>query len=98
MGLCSYFRRFVKKIADITRPLTGLLKKGASFWGPHQERPFSTLIERLTSSPILSYFDPSAPTVVHPDASSYGVGAVLAQHQQGHDRVIAYASHILSTP
>lgn len=99
LGLCSYFRRFVKQFADIARPLTDLLKKDASFsWGPLQEQAFSTLIERLTTSPILSHFDPSAPTEVRTDASGYGIGAVLAQRQQGHDRVIAYASRLLSTP
>lgn len=28
-------------------------------------------------------------------ASGHSIGAVLAQHQQGHDHVTAYASHLL---
>jgi len=31
LGLCNYYRSFVAKFAEITTPLTMLLKKGSSF-------------------------------------------------------------------
>lgn len=97
LGLCSYFRRFIQGFADIARPLTELLKKNVPFsWGPDQERAFSTLKTRLTTPPILGHFDTSAPTEVRTDASGHGIGAVLAQRQHDQDRVIAYASRLLS--
>uniref|UniRef100_L7LV95 RNA-directed DNA polymerase n=1 Tax=Rhipicephalus pulchellus TaxID=72859 RepID=L7LV95_RHIPC len=97
VGLCSYFRRFVRNFADIARPLTELLKKDATFvWGPEQASAFAELTMRLTSPPILGHFDMSAPTEVRTDASGHGIGAVLAQRQHGSDRVIAYASRLLS--
>lgn len=97
VGLCSYFRRFIKGFADIARPLTDLLKKDATFsWGPEQAAAFATLISRLTSSPVLAHFDVSAPTEVRTDASGHGIGAILSQRQAGCDRVIAYASRLLS--
>lgn len=97
VGLCSYFRRFVRNFAEVARPLTDLLKKDVPFeWGPDQGTAFSQLITLLTTPPILAHFDPSAPTEVRTDASGYGIGAVLAQRQSGHDRVLAYASRLLS--
>lgn len=97
VGLCSYFRRFIRGFADIARPLTALLKKDAVFlWGTEQAESFDTLISLLTTSPILAHFDATAPTEVRTDASGYGIGAVLAQHQSGHECVIAYASRLLS--
>lgn len=99
LGLCSYFRRFVEGFADLARPLTDLLKKDVTFfWGPNQDRAFTTLISKLTTSPVLAHFDVAAPTELRTDASGYGIGAVLSQRQSGQDRVIAYASRLLSTP
>ena len=98
VGLCSYFRRFVKDFAEIARPLTDLLKQDTPFnWGPSQAAAFSKLVTLLTSSPVLAHFDPAAPTEVRTDASGYGIGAVLAQRQRGQNHVIAYASRLLST-
>lgn len=98
VGLCSYFRRFVKDFAIIARPLTHLLKKDTPFfWGADQASSFSQLTTLLTTPPILAHFDPSAPTEVRTDASGHGIGAMLMQHQRGHDRVIAYVSRLLST-
>uniref|UniRef100_L7LYP4 RNA-directed DNA polymerase n=1 Tax=Rhipicephalus pulchellus TaxID=72859 RepID=L7LYP4_RHIPC len=97
VGLCSYFRRFIKNFAEIARPLTDLLKQDATFnWGPSQAAAFTELATLLTPSPVLAHFDPTAPTEVRTDASGYGIGAVLAQRQRGQNRVIAYASRLLS--
>lgn len=97
LGLCSYFRRFVPKFAELAAPLSYLLRKNVPFnWTPECEASFSQLKFLLTSGPILRHFDPSASTEVHTDASSIGVGAVLVQRHQGAQHVIAYASRTLS--
>ncbi|MBW0552166.1 hypothetical protein O181_091881, partial [Austropuccinia psidii MF-1] len=40
---------------------------------------FKILKEAFTTSPILSHFNPSLPTIVETDASDYALGAVLSQ-------------------
>ena len=61
-------------------------------WGEAQQCAFNTLKEKLYSPPVLAYADFSKPFVLHTDASSEGLGAVLYQVQDGQEKVIAYAS------
>ena len=54
-------------------------------------------MQRLcTESPTLAYADFKAPFILHTDASGDGLSAVLYQVQEGHKRVIAYASQSLT--
>ncbi|KAM7283855.1 retrovirus-related Pol polyprotein from transposon 17.6 [Ixodes scapularis] len=78
LGLCAYYRRFVRDFANISAPLTHLTKDDVNFqWGEEQEQAFNELKERLQSPPILGHFDPSAETEVHTDASNDGLGAAV---------------------
>ena len=61
-------------------------------WSELQDNAFNTLKEKLLSPPILAYADFTQPFILHTDASSEGLGAVLYQVQGGVERVIAYAS------
>ncbi|UYV84067.1 hypothetical protein LAZ67_X001053 [Cordylochernes scorpioides] len=96
LGLSSYYRRFIKGYADISRPLNELLCKSSTFkWEEKQENSFESLKRALSSKPVLGHFDESAPTEVHCDASGFGIGAILVQIHEGRERVIAYASRTL---
>ena len=57
---------------------------------------FETLQRLCTEAPVLAYADFKAPFILHTDASSDGLGAVLYQDQDGQRRVTAYASRSLS--
>lgn len=65
-------------------------------WTPSCEEAFKTLIERLTTAPVLGFADSKKPYILHTDASSHGLGATLYQEQDGQMKVIAYASRGLS--
>ena len=65
-------------------------------WTPACQQAFKQVIEALTTAPVLGFADPQKPYVLHTDASTSGLGAVLYQEQEGQLRVIAYASRGLS--
>ena len=106
LGLVGYYRRFIKDFAKVAMPLHGLLvghpkkesrKVSAALtgWTPECEAAFGGLKRALTEAPILAFADFSLPFAVYTDASNRGLGAVLAQTQDGVERVIAYASRSL---
>ncbi|MCG7878904.1 MAG: RNA-directed DNA polymerase, partial [Candidatus Thiodiazotropha endolucinida] len=58
LGLCSYYRRFIPKFAEIAKPLHRLTEKGQKFvWSNECQHAFETLKKHLTESPVLAYPD-----------------------------------------
>lgn len=97
LGLCSYYRRFIKSFADIASPLHKLTKKEAVFdWSPECNEAFEELKRLLTTAPVLAYPIPSGTFTLDTDASQRGIGAVLSQEQIGREKVIAYFSRSLN--
>ena len=97
VGLCSYYRRFVKDFATISSPLHALTRKNASFhWSEDCQEAFEELKCALTSAPILAMPDDESTFILDTDASHSAIGAVLSQNQQGVERVVAYASRKMS--
>ncbi len=97
VGLCSYYRRFVRNFAVVAAPLHALTQKGAVFnWSSECEEAFRSLKHALSSPPIVAHPIFTLPFLLYTDASHDCVGSVLAQMQEGKERVIAYASHALT--
>lgn len=97
LGLCNYYRRFVKNFSLIALPLTNLLKKTIPFkWETTQQQAFDKLIAALTSHPVLRQPDLTKPFVIHTDASGYALGAVLSQWQDGLEYACAFISRTLN--
>ncbi|XP_042563837.1 uncharacterized protein LOC122132932 isoform X2 [Clupea harengus] len=98
LGFVGYYRRFVPSFARKAGPLHALLRgTGGSKtklvdWTPECGKAFEDLKEALLRAPVLAYADFGLPFRVYTDASLHGLGAVLAQVQEGRERVIAYAS------
>jgi hypothetical protein len=98
IGLCSYYRRFIKGFAILARPLTTLTKHDQPFqWGEDEQRSFDALKEKLLTPPILSHPNYQLPFEIHTDASGYGIGAILVQQHKEGERVISYVSRLLSS-
>lgn len=104
LGFVGYYRRFIKDFSKIARPLNHLLAgmgrprgRGSPSiaWDSECETAFRRLKQELLQAPILAYADFNQPFVLYTDASNLGLGAVLAQRQEGVERVIAYASRSL---
>ena len=80
LGLTGYYRKFVPRFADISRPLTTLTKKDAKFeWTSACQKSFELLKEALCGEPILKYADTSKPYILYTDASKFGWAGVLTQ-------------------
>lgn len=65
-------------------------------WTSACQTAFDSLIEKLTTAPVLGFADSKLPYILHTDASTSGLGAALYQEQQGQKRAIAFASRGLS--
>lgn len=98
LGLVGWYRRFVPNFASIAAPLTNLLSKTVTNpipWTNDCETAFTTLKERMCSSPVLQSPDFAARFLVQVDASALGIGAVLAQGNPGEERPVVYLSRKL---
>ena len=99
LGLCSYYRRYVKHFSNLARPLHRLTELDRQFvWNEECQKAFESLKLALTTAPILGYPSSDGPFVLDCDASNEGVGAVLSQVQDDQEKVIGYFSKTLSRP
>lgn len=100
IGLCSWYRRFIKDFSTLVSPINDLLKGRRKSqpisWTDAAELSFVTIKKLLISAPILTQPDFSEPFIVQSDASNTGLGGCLTQEIDGEERVIAYASRSLS--
>ena len=97
LGLCGYYRRFVRQFSDIAAPLHAMTKKNRVFeWTADCQKAFNMLKTCLVSSPVLSLPRDGGGYILDTDASEHGIGAVLSQVQDGEERVLAYASRLFS--
>lgn len=66
-------------------------------WRKEHQQTLEDLIDCLTSAPVMAFPNYEKPFILHTDASSEGLGAVLYQKQEdGNLRVVAYGSRSLS--
>jgi hypothetical protein len=93
LGFTNFYRRFIRKYAKVTLPLTELLKKteasprgkkGAHTvkweWTREAELAFRKLKRTFTEAPILQHFDPAKPIILQTDASGFAIAGILNQY------------------
>ena len=97
LGLVGYYRRFIKKFSDKGAPLNALLHKDHPWsWTPQCQEAFKLLKGEISRKPVSAYLDFSKPFRLYTDVSNVGLGAILAQKQEGKERIICCASRTLN--
>lgn len=97
LGMVNYYRKFIPGIAEVTHPLTEILKKGRRFQlGPEQLSSIRKCREILTTQPLLAFPDFQRTFKITTDASAVAIGAVLSQNFVEGEKPIAYAGRKLN--
>lgn len=97
LGLCSYYRRFIRNFSVVAKPLTNLTCKDSPLvWDSKCQTAFDELKSCLTGPEIMAYPKAGASFILDTDACDVGIGAVLSQVSDGQEKVIAYASRTLN--
>ena len=97
LGMINQFNKFSPRIADLTQPLRELLSaRNVWQWSPKHDLAFAALKQVITKPSTLALYNPQVATKISTDASSYGLGAVLLQEEQGSWKPVAFASKALT--
>ena len=98
LGLCSYYRKQIKGLSIITKPLFDLTKNDSKLvWTNACQTAFDSLKRALTGAPVMALpRTDGGQFILDVDACNYGIGGVLSQLQDGEELVIAYASRSLN--
>jgi hypothetical protein len=104
MGLIGYYRKFINHYAEKTKVLQDLMTFAANNkvrklwkWDKIHQECFIMMKNLLISTPILSYPMTDCMFILDTDACFNSTGAVLSQLQNGEEKIIEYASNILTT-
>ena len=101
LGICNYYRRFIKEYAKKARVLEQLCGSNNNKklnWTSELELAFEEMKNALITSPVLCFPDMKRDFILDTDASFDTIGAVLAQKDdQGKERVVAYGSRSMNS-
>ena len=103
LGMVGYFRKHIANFSK--KPLYQLLKKTTDSktsskssvrWKLQHQDSLDQLLLSLVKPPILGYPDYTLEFILHVDASTKALGAVLLQYQEDELKVIGYGSRTLT--
>ena len=99
LGMVNYYAKFFPNVSTHLFPLYALLKKEHGWkWDKECQHAFVLIKKMLSSTQVLTPYDPKLPLRLAADASAYGLGAVLSHEwPDGSERPIAFASRTLAS-
>jgi hypothetical protein len=99
LGAIGFYRAYILCFSLLAGALTKLLRKAEEWvWGEKQEKAFQDLKCALLADTCLDLPNMDEEFVISCDASTDGLGAVLAQQGDKGLRPIAFASRLLRAP
>lgn len=98
LGLCNFYRRFIRGYSLLAKPLTDLTKKENLWdWTTACQQVFESLKTAIRSDPVLRHFDLRRTVYIEVDLSDYVSGGVLMQRDdEGKLHPIAFFSRKLT--
>jgi RNase H-like domain found in reverse transcriptase len=98
LRVLGYQCQFIPRFVHIAKPLTTLLKKDHPFlWTKKCTEAINTLINIITSDPVLHRPDHKRQFELEVDTSQFAIGAILYQRDaQGRQQPVAYHSETLN--
>ena len=80
LGLLGYYRSFILAFADITLPITSLLKKNTPFvWSDKCQLALEYIKEFFCNKPLLQFPDPNKPYILYTDVSNNAYSGICSQ-------------------
>lgn len=77
IGICGYYRKFIRDVSKITAPLSAFIKKDCKcVWSNECQQAYDELKRKLISYPILRKPDFKKQFIIHTDASGLAIEAV----------------------
>jgi hypothetical protein len=96
LGLCNYYRKFIRGFSTIASPLTDITKNDNTFtWTSKQQLSFDQLKHAITTAPVLQLPNQSMKWILYTDASGYAVGGILCQPDGDTVKPVIFLSHKL---
>lgn len=82
LGLTGYYRKFIKRYGQLSKPLTKLLKKDHFWWNGDTQLAFEKLKAAMTKAPVLAMHNFDLSFTIEVDACDTGIGAVMSQDEK----------------
>ena len=96
IGKVSYLRRFIPGLAELTSPMTKLLKKDITFcWGDDCKKWLQRIKEVLTAPQLMIPPEPGQPLLLYIAVTESSLGALIAQEKDGVEMPVYYLSRLL---
>ena len=97
VGMINYLGRFVPSLPSTMKPILDFLKEDTAWnWDQPQQHALDSVKNIISNTPCLAYYNPTKPTMVSADASSFGLGGALFQQLGDNWMPIAFCSRTLT--